>query len=428
MDDSGRVLGLDDPDDACRRCVQGLANRIRPDITTTSDVRFIRIDGKDVVEIFVHEGSKKPYYLRDKGCRPEGAFVRRGTSTVPATDDTFYRLTHDLVSSKYENQTFFRHDLSFDYLRGAMEAKGLGFDEDRMRLPHLKNDDGFTNLGFILSDQFDQPIRMAVFPDEYRSTFIDRESVEGSVLEQADRAIAFIMRNNRTLSTFAGKYRTDVRAFPENAVREAVMNAIVHRDYSMDASTLISIFPDRLTIASPGNLNTRFSEEDLFRGVSSLRNKHLADLMYRMELIEAYGTGIPRMSMEYRDEDSGPEIEVGPSTFTLVLPARAASAEEGSDLEAFLSSRSEFSRGDLQDHLSVSRSGATAVVNDLIANGRIARIGDGRTTRYRVLRPPHPSDISAEIRYPPRFFRNDGPAVLSGCSSRDRSHPARRTV
>lgn len=83
MDDSGQVLGLDDPDDTCKRCVQGLADRIRPDITTTSDVRIIRIDDKDVVEILVHEGPKKPYYLRDKGCRPEGAFIRRGTSRFP---------------------------------------------------------------------------------------------------------------------------------------------------------------------------------------------------------------------------------------------------------------------------------------------------------------------------------------------------------
>lgn len=384
VDDSGQVLGLDDPDDTCKRCVQGLADRIRPDITMTSDVRIIRIDDKDVVEILVHEGSKKPYYLRDKGCRPEGVFIRRGTSTVPATDDAFYRLTHDVSSSKYEEQTSFRQDLTFNYLKGAMEAKGIGLDDDKMRIPHLKNDDGFTNLGFILSDQFDRPIRMAVFPDEYKSMFIDRESVEGSVLEQADRAIAFIMRNNRTSSTIAGKYRIDVQAFPLKAVREAVLNAIVHRDYSMDASTLISIFPDRLTIVSPGSLNTRFSKDDLIRGVSSLRNKRLADILYRMELIEAYGTGIPRIMMEYKDESTGPVIEPGPSTFTIVLPAKIASSEPDSDLESFLSSRNEFTRNELQDYLSVSRSGATAMVNDLIVKGRIVRIGDGRTTRYRV--------------------------------------------
>ena len=225
-----------------------------------------------------------------------------------------------------------------------MEAKGLASDEERMRALHLRNDDGFTNLGFILSDQFDQPIRMAVFPDEYKSSFIDCESVEGSALEQADRAIAFIMRNNRTSSTFAGKYRVDVQAFPRNAVREAVLNAIVHRDYSMDASTLISIFPDRLTVVSPGNLNARFSEEDLFREVSPLRNKHLADIMCRMELIKTYGTGILRMSIGYRDEEAGLGIELGPSTFTLVLPARAVRSDKGSDLESFLSSRGGFSR------------------------------------------------------------------------------------
>ena len=385
IDDSGHIVGLNDSDDTCKKCVQGLADRIRPDITMTSDVRLVKMEDKDVVEIIVREGPKKPYYLRDKGCRPEGSYIRKGTTTVPTTDDAFYRMTHDYVSLKYEDCMSFRQDLTFRYLENALKAKGIAFDDDKMESLHLKNDDGYTNLGFMLSDQFDQPIRMAVFPDEYKSKFISRESVEGSVLEQADRAIAFIMKNNRTSSTFAGKYRVDVQAFPPVAVREAVLNAIVHRDYSMDASTLISIFPDKLMIVSPGNLNVRFSKEDLFRGVSSLRNKHLADIMYRMELIEAYGTGIPRMFNEYKDEEFGPEIEPGPSTFTIVLPAKAECSDSGIDLESFLSSGREFSRSELQDYLSVSRSGATQIVNDLISSGKIVRIGEGRTTSYRVL-------------------------------------------
>lgn len=384
VDDSGHIIDLDDPDDTCKKCVQGLADKIRPDITMTSDVKLIEMDDKDVVEILVHEGPKKPYYLRDKGCRPEGSFIRKGTSTVPTTEDAFYQMIHEPASSRYEDCISLRQDLTFSYLENAMKMKGLGFDDDKMNLLHLKNDEGFTNLGFMLSDEFDQPIRMAVFPDEYKSTFIDRESVEGSVLQQADEAIKFIMRNNRTSSTFAGKYRIDTQAFPLKAVREAVLNAIVHRDYSMDASTLISIFPDKLTIVSPGNLNVRFSKEDLLRGVSSLRNKHLADIMYRMGLIEAYGTGIPRMMMEYDGEDSGPEIDLGPSTFTIILPTKIGCCTSDRNLESFLSSRGEFTRSELQDYLSTNKSGATAAINDLMAKRRIVRIGDGRTTRYKV--------------------------------------------
>lgn len=384
VDDDGNIIGLQDPDDTCKKCAQMLADKIRPDITTTSSVGIQTLDGKSIVVITINEGARKPYYIRDKGMRPEGVYIRKGTSSVPATEEMFYRLTHNAVSASFEQFISLNQELTFDYLKTKMIQKGLAFDEKHMESLHMIKDGKYTNLAFILSDQFDQPIKMATFPDHFKSRFIDRDIAEGSVLEQADKAIDYIMKHDRTTSIIVGMQRRDSLMFPEIAVREAVLNAVVHRDYSSNATTLISIFPDNLTIVSPGDLYSYYSEAELFQGVSSLRNKGLADIMYRLELIEAYGTGLPRIMDQYQSSRVKPSVLPGASTFTIVLPA--IGAEEKNELDSFLSSHAEFTRQELQESLNMNKSNAVSKINELLAGNRIAKVGEGRGTRYRTIR------------------------------------------
>lgn len=383
INDEGKVCGLNDADDICKRCVQALADKIRPDITRTSEVTIESIEGKNVIEISISQGTLKPYYLREKGLRPEGVFIRRGTSTVPATDDVFYQLMRESISSSYEELISFNQDLTFDYFSQLMDNRGLQFDKDHMESLHMIHNGKYTNLAFILSDQFDQPIKMAAFSDDHKRTFLDRDIAEGSVLKQSERAIGFIMKHNRLSAKIEGLYREDAQEFPETAVREAVLNAIVHRDYSSNATTLISIMPDKLTIVSPGNLFTNYTDEDLFRGVSSLRNKNLANILYRLKLIEAYGTGLPRIMDSYAGCDKKPSVISSVSTFTIILPA--TDTPVSSEMDAFLTRGREFTRLEMQTALDLNRTNAVAEVARLLKDGRIVKIGQGRGTRYRVI-------------------------------------------
>lgn len=380
--DDGAVIGLSDPDDTCKRCAQALADKVRPDVTTTTKISIIQTEGLDIVEISVRPGPRAPYYLRDKGLRPEGVFVRTGTVSVPATDDAFYHLMNRVKSSEYEMLESFRQDLTFRHLSKFMEMKELQFDEKHMMMLHMLDNGRYTNLGFVLSDQFDQPIKMAVFQDEYKSAFLDRGEACGSVLQQAEEAISFIMKHNRLSSTINGLYRNDLRAYPEIAVREAVLNAIIHRDYSSNASTLISIFPDRLTILSPGSLITYATTDELFNGISSLRNKNLASVFYRLELIEAYGTGLPRIMDAYRTSEKRPTIRTGSSTFSITLPALDVKEEP---TDSFLKLNDRFTRAEFQNTLGISKSDAVSRLNELVDKGRLTKIGEGRGTKYRVI-------------------------------------------
>ena len=380
VNDDGTVAGLADPDGTCKKCAQAISDMVRPDITTTSKIDIENIDGKNVVIVSVNEGTNKPYYLREKGLRPEGVFIRMGTVTEPVTDGMFYHLVHYAFSSKYEEFISIRQDLTFRYLEKAAGKKNMKLDTSHMESLRMVREGKYTNLAFILSDQFDQPIKMASYPDHHKSRFIDREIADGSALEQAEKAIKYIMEHNRTVSTIAGIYRQDMLQFPETAVREAVLNAVVHRDYSREGTILISIYPDCLTIVSPGELYTYYTESDLFSGVSSLRNRNLAYIMYRLELIESFGTGLPRIMDEYVPFDAVPSVKSGSSIFTITLPAIGAHQEAA---DSFLRTHSTFTRQELQDALGMNRNEAVMKIRELSEQGRITKYGAGRSTRYR---------------------------------------------
>lgn len=111
----------------------------------------------------------------------------------------------------------------------------------------------------------------------------------------------YISRYNRIRAEFSGLHRIDKKDYPEEALREALLNSLVHRDYSYSGSILISIFDDRIEFVSIGGLVRGISLEDIMLGVSVTRNEKLANIFYRLMLIEAYGTGVPKIIRSYDD-------------------------------------------------------------------------------------------------------------------------------
>lgn len=131
---------------------------------------------------------------------------------------------------------------------------------------------------------------------------------------------------NHTAASFQGLDRIDKEDYPSSALREALLNAIVHRDYSFSGSIIINIFDDRIEFVSLGGLVSGLSKEDIMRGVSQTRNQNLANIFYRLKHIEAYGTGIQRIFDLYADDNVKPNIIITDNTFTMVLPNRNADA------------------------------------------------------------------------------------------------------
>ncbi len=403
IDDDGSVCGVPDADATMLRATNALRDAIRPDIMMFVDCRYTNMDGKAVVTVSVQRGTARPYYLRDKGIRPEGVYVRQGSSTVPASDAAILSMIRETSGDSYETARSINQQLTFEYCSAFFKKRGLTFGTQQMRTLHMIGEDGtFTNLAFLLSEQCTHTVKLAVFEGSKKSVFKDRTELSGSLLEQLESAFAYIDRYNRTRAEFQGLDRMDSRDYPDIAVREALLNAIVHRDYSFSGPTLISIFDDRIEFVSIGGLVKGMSLDDIMLGVSALRNQNLANIFYRLKLIEAYGTGILKINESYSDSAIKPSIEATGNAFKIILPNLNYAKENGNKTEETMrpitsSSKKEerieavvnlcqkngfVIRKDIEQTLHVSQATAILLLREMVSDGLLTKKGTAKNLRY----------------------------------------------
>jgi ATP-dependent DNA helicase RecG len=362
---------------------------IKPDVTLFVGYRQDNIDGKTVIKVAVQKGTACPYYLAGKGIRPEGVYVRQGASTVPATETAILRMIKETDGEKYEDVRSLNQTLTFSEAKNEFKKQSISFGPAQQKTLGLMNADGiYTNLGLLLSDQCVHTVKIAVFEGSVKAVFKDRREFTGSLLRQLTNIYEFIDRHNRTRSEIAGLYRTDKRDYPQEAVREALLNALVHRDYSFGDSTLISIFDDRIEFVSIGGLVTGISFDDMMLGISVARNRNLANVFYRLTLIEAYGTGVPKIMRNYEKFQAKPQIEVTGNAFKITLPNTNESSEkiflsENERIVMELFKGREFVvRKDIEAVLSISQAMAVRLLKGLVNKGEIRTVGGGKNTRY----------------------------------------------
>lgn len=293
---------------------------------------------------------------------------------------------------RFETMESPEQDLTFGSAKESFMKAGMELDEPRMESLGLRSEGRYTNLALLLSDQCPYTIKLASFTDEYKSEFLDRQEVGGSVLTQADDAYRFIRRNTKTRATFSGMNRIDTPEYPEAAVKEALVNAVLHRDYEFSsASILVSLFPRNMTVVSVGGLVPGIGLDDVVMGSSCPRNNGLMTVFYKLGRIAAQGTGIRKIREQYRNEEVKPVIEVSTNVFKITLPSPSAGEPEGfGKVEAFLVRNGPSGRADLERELGTSKSKVREIVNAMIATGRIERTGSGRGTKYRLRRRKEP--------------------------------------
>lgn len=389
VDDDGTVTGIDDADGTQLRVSNSIRDSIKPDVTMFVDYQVEIRDGKSIIKVVVQKGTASPYYLAGKGIRPEGVYVRQGASTVPATETAILRMIKDTDGEKYEDVRSLLQELAFADATKEFQAHNLPFGANQKKSLGLMNPDGvYTNLGLLLSDQCSHTVKVAVFEGIEKIEFKDRREFSGSLLKQLNDVYEFIDRHNSIRSEIQGLRRFDRRDYPVAAVREALLNALIHRDYAFSDSILISIFDDRIEIVSIGGLVKGISFDDIMLGVSVARNKNLANIFYRLTFIEAYGTGIPKIMRSYSDSPVQPRIEVSDNAFKVTLPnvnsgdAPAFSGRHDGQVLALLEKTDSITRKDVEAALSVSQPMAVRILRDLVDSGKIRVAGKGRNTRY----------------------------------------------
>lgn len=326
IDDDGTPVGVDDPDGVMGAVGDMIRNAISPDLTayTTIECEPTATPSggvRPVVHVTVLRGTKRPYYLTSKGLKPTGVFVRHGVSSVPAGEERIRRMIRDDDGTVFDTARCADQELTFDYAEQVFRRRQVPWDQAKQRSLGLRTADGpYTNAALLLSDQCQHVIKGAVYQGRSKARSLDRCTFAGSVLLQLDEACRYLELNNPVSSQLTGLYRDDHHAYPPEALREALVNAVVHRDYDYSGPTLVSFFDDRVEFVSLGGLVKGMTLADVTSGVSQPRNRILAEVCYRLSLTEGYGNGLPRILDAYAGNSTPPTIRITPGSFTLCLP------------------------------------------------------------------------------------------------------------
>ena len=389
IEDNGIIVGVDDEDKIILQLNNMIRDSIKPDITMFVKYEAIILEDKKVIAIKVQRGTDRPYYLGNKGLKPAGVYVRNGTSTNPASEANIRKMIKETDGDSFENMRSLEQNLSFNATNEQFKKRNIVFNEAKMKSLGLFLKDGeYSNVAFLLSDQCTATIKTATFNGTDKLNFQDRKEYSGSLSDQMENVYQYLEMRNKKRASFNGLYRIDTLDYPLDALREALLNCLVHRDYSFSASTLISVYDDRIEFVSIGGLPDGINLDDILLGISACRNPKLAAIFYRLELIEAYGTGIPKIMSSYKDTGFEPKIEVTNNAFKITLPNLNYSIDEQTETEdnrivAFIDKNGFITRKDVEELLGISQTSANRILKDMVDKSVLYRIGNGKSIKYK---------------------------------------------
>ena len=277
------------------------------------------VDGKAVILMDIPAGTKGPYFLKNENALL-GTYIREEHVTKPAGIEMLKKLIIGGKEVAFDQQKLpdvVLKDDEIQHLCDQMQdvalRRALTPEQKRAVNPITKEtlkewniiaeEDGktyATNAYALLTNQCNLPpiIQCAVFKTENRSIFLDRREIRGTVQSQMEQAFQYVLEKINMGATFDGAYREDVYELPPDSLRELIANAIVHRSYTEAESIQIAIFHDRVEITSPGALLRGVTINKMKKGCSKVRNRSLAQAFAYMNLIEKWGSGIPRILQE----------------------------------------------------------------------------------------------------------------------------------
>lgn len=395
VEDDGNIMGIENADNVILQLNNMVRDSVKPDVTMFVRYETQIVDEKQIVAVIVQKGTERPYYLGSKGLKPSGVYVRNGTSTDPATDTAIRKMIKETDGDSFEAMRSLEQNLTFYTAEAQFAKRNVPFDSTKMQTLGMISQDGiYSNVALLLSDQCNNTMKAATFAGTDKSIFQDRREFGGSLFQQMEEMYSYLDMRNQTKATFDGLYRTDTRDYPEDALREALLNSLVHRDYSFSASTLISVYDDRIEFVSVGGLPVGIALEDIMLGLSVCRNPKLAAVFYCLELIEAYGTGMPKIVKAYAGTGLEPKIEVTNNAFKITLPNINTSAKvtaavlnksktnEERILE-FVEASGQIVRSDVDKLLDVSQATASRILKRMVSDGLLYQDGRGKRTKYK---------------------------------------------
>ena len=377
VDNNGNPIGLDNPVAACL----DIENRIN-DVFDPRPIFSLKINKDHTVELIVEEGYDKPYLCGGK------AYRRSDTSTVEVDKLELKRLILEGQNLDFDEVPCQIEALSFTHLEAMLkESVGIAsLTEDSLRTLGLLGKDGYNNAAAILADSSPFPgIDIAVFGAD-EDIILNRAQVSGkSVLESL--AVAMELYESRCCyEKIDGTIREKIEMIPRKAFRETVANALAHRTWDVSAPVRISIKPDKVEVLSPGGLVSGMAVKSYLDGrYSMLRNPTLAEVFFRLGIIEKFGTGITRIKRSYEGNNNKPTFEVGDDFICVTLPVLAKTSSLSNDELLVLSKMSKhqlMARSNIDQLTGFEKTKTIRILNSLQAKGLIKGVGKARARKY----------------------------------------------
>lgn len=304
IDDNGMPIGVNDIDGDMLKIKDRIRLGISPSPMGLFDVQVETIDNVRVIKIFIASGSEKPYYKTKYGLSERGCFLRVGTAAEPMTSKQIEDLYTRRVHRSLKHIISPHNDLTFRQLHIYYDSQHLALNNSFARNLDLLTANGEYNyVAYLLADSNSISIKLAKYAGTDRDKLIENnEYGYCSLLKAADQVLNRLQMENRVKSKIGYPYRTDTPLWNERAVRELVINAIVHNDYFNELSPKFELFSDRLEITSAGSLPNGMSRAEFFGGVSNPRNKELMRVFRDVDLVESLGTGLLRVLKVYSED------------------------------------------------------------------------------------------------------------------------------
>jgi len=300
VDDKGNVVGVDDPDATQLKIVDRIRNNIRPQTLGLFDVVQDQIEGKNIIRVIVSCGQQRPYYIRKLGMSEQGCYIRVGSSSQPMNE----RMIDEMVSKRQQInlQTLIspRQNLTFKQLAIYYEEKKFEPTEQFIESLDLRQSSGEYNFAaYLLADENGASIKIAVYAGTDKVDLLEtREYGNRCLITATQRILDRLDSENRTFAKITSKNRLEKERVNTIALREVVINAIVHNDYTKGVP-LIEIYTDRIVVTSCGGLVEGLTESDFFKCRSMPRNRELMRVFRDMELVEQIGSGMSRILKAY---------------------------------------------------------------------------------------------------------------------------------
>ena len=311
ISDKEEIIGLDNYKKDSENISEIIKTKIEPLPKVT--LKHYLIEDKNIIILFVHSGKETPYYFTEGG--HQTAYIRLGNESIPAKNSDLINLILKGKNRSYDSlgTDIKKDNVSFTKLKSLYYLKtGNEFTDSDLESFGLVNKDNFlTNAGALLADE---PIikYSRIFCTRWNGLdmtsgieeALNDNEFEGSILLLLQNAENFIKVNTKKKWKKGNESRIEMPDYPERAIQEVLVNAIIHRDYAIIGSEIhIDIYDDRIEIYSPGGMfDGSFIQEQNIMEISSLRrNPIIADLFNRIHLMERRGSGLKKIISSYQN-------------------------------------------------------------------------------------------------------------------------------